>query len=68
MDDNVDDDKEGEPEVDGDVHGVVDLFGADSDSDNVNHEDLELPGVGSDGKEEGGGSLSGDERMNDESV
>ena len=68
MDDNVDDDKESKPEADGDADGVVDLSGADSDSDDVNHKNLKLSEVGSDGKEEGEGSLSVDKSMDEESV
>ena len=39
------DDKESEPGAGGGEHGVIDLFGADSDSDDVNHKNLKLPGV-----------------------
>ena len=40
VDDNVDDDKESDKEADGDEDGVVELFGEDSDTDNVNHNPL----------------------------
>ena len=47
---------------------MVDLFGEDSDTDNVNHETLKLPGATSDGDEGGEESLSGDESVHEEGV
>ena len=68
VDDNVDDDKESDEDADGEEDEGVDLFGEDSDTDNVNHETLKLPGATSDGDEGGEESLSGVESVHEESV
>ena len=47
---------------------MVELSGEDSDTDNVNHETLKLPGATSDGDEGGEESSSGDESVHEEGV
>ena len=68
VDENIDDDRESLRKSDGDEHGGVDLFGDYSDPHDVNHENLKLPVMGSDGEEEDEGSSSVDGSMYKESV